>query len=179
MNDLIDQREAVSKDGRFATSGERGHLYVETRPSNSFTTNQIERLVESYFNSGRPIDILYVDYIGIIKLDDKDRYIGLGNAAKSLRAIAGKFNIAVVTGAQTNRDAVNKEVSDMASIGESFAIVQDCDLLISINGNQAELASGVRRIHWAASRNEAERTIQVVGDLEKMQLIQKVIGITA
>lgn len=179
MNDLIDDREKITAAGKLtATSGARGKLYVETRPSNTFSAKQVDALVETYFNTGRPVDLVFVDYIGIMRLDDpKDRYVGLGNAAKQLRATAGRFNVAIVTGAQTNRDAVNKETSGMESIGESFAIVQDCDLLMSINANEAEMAAGVRRIHWAAARNEAACTIEVHGDLERMQLIQRVMGV--
>ncbi len=121
-----------------------------------------------------------MDYIGILRMaDPKDRYMSLGIAAKELRRIGGERNIAMVTGIQTNRGAVNAETAGADSIGESFAVVQDVDLLMSVNANEAEMASGVRRIHWAASRNEATKTISVQGDLETMQIIQRVLGVSA
>ena len=177
MQDLLLERAKVRADVA-AIAATAGKLYIERRPSNSMTTDQIDALVEQYQNKGIHLDMVVVDYIGILRLDDpKDRFVGLGNAAKELRRIAGKYGVAMITGAQTNRDAVGKTVAGMDSIGESFAIVQDCDLLISINATDAELASGVRRIYLAASRNSPDVTIKVHGDLEKMQLIQSILGI--
>jgi len=119
-----------------------------------------------------------VDYVGILRIKPHDdRFVGLGNAGKELRRIAGKYNVAMISGAQTNRDGVGKQVSDMGVIGECFALVQDCDLLLSINANDAELAAGVRRIFFAASRNSAEVTIKVKGDLAKMQIIQEILAV--
>lgn len=181
MENLISKRNDIEAAvNGYAASHATGKFYVEVRPSASLSAMACETIVESYFESGCPLDAVYVDYIGIMKMDNPDdRYTSLGNAAKALRGIAGRFDVSLVTGAQTNRDAVNKETAGMESIGESFAIVQDCDLLMSVNATKEEMAAGIRRIHWAASRNEAEKTITVQGDLEKMQLIQKVAGVTA
>ncbi len=181
MDSLVVAREDIEKEVNLASARPgRGNLYIECRPSNSFSTDQVERLIDSYLNDGHPLDIVFVDYIGILRMaDPKDRYMSLGIAAKELRRIGGERNIAMVTGIQTNRGAVNAETAGADSIGESFAVVQDVDLLMSVNANEAEMASGVRRIHWAASRNEATKTISVQGDLETMQIIQRVLGVSA
>lgn len=178
MSDLITEREAVkvAADGITSSPG-RGSLFIECFPSNTLTMGKLEAIIDGYMSDGIALDAVFVDYIGIMRMPDpKDRYTSLGNTAKDLRRLAGEFDVAMVTAAQTNRGGLNMEVAGMESIGESFAIVQDVDLLISINANDAELASGVRRIHWAASRNEAERTITVRGDLDVMQVIQTVVG---
>ena len=179
MMDLINRRNET-KTAVDAYRGSTGKFWIERRPSNSMTTDQVEACIEGYLNAGHRVDMVVVDYIGILRLKPADdRFVGLGNAAKELRRIAGKFNVAMVTGAQTNRDAVGKQVAGMDSIGESFAIVQDCDLLMSINANEAEMSAGVRRLFIAASRNSPEVTIKVQGDLSKMQMIQKVLEVSA
>jgi replicative DNA helicase len=177
MDALIDQREAVAR--AIATlSGGLGKLYIERRPSASMTTDQVDSLIETYFTTGRPIDVVIVDYVGIMRIKPSDdRFVGLGNAGKELRRIAGKYNVAMISGAQTNRDALSKQIAGQDSMGECYVLVQDCDLLLSINANDAELAAGVRRIFVAASRNSAEVTIKVKGDLSKMQIIQEVLAV--
>ncbi|MDX5370566.1 MAG: AAA family ATPase [Alphaproteobacteria bacterium] len=177
MADILMKRHDIAP--KVAAMGRgSGKYWIERRAANSLTTDGVERIVESYMNSGRKIDLLVVDYLGILRLNPSDdRYVGLGNAVKELRRIAGKFDIAVLTATQTNRDAVGRELVGVNMIGESFAIVQDCDLMISINANDAEMAAGVRRLFFAASRNNPEVTIKVQGDLSKMQMIQTVIGV--
>lgn len=181
MDSLVVGREDVHTEVDLAGRRPgRGNLFIECRPSNSFSTDQVERLIDSYLNDGHSLDVVFVDYIGILKMTDpKDRYMSLGIAAKELRRIGGERNIAMITGVQTNRGGMNMETAGADAIGESFAVVQDLDLLMSVNANEAEMASGVRRIHWAASRNEATKTITVQGDLAQMQLIQRVLGVTA
>lgn len=180
LDQLVDQRDHVSRSVTgMGIAPATGKLYVERRPANTLTTNGVEAIIESYVNSGRPLDMVVVDYIGIMRLTPSDdRFIGLGNASKELRRIAAVHNVAMITGAQTNRDAVGKQLAAMDSIGESFAIVQDCDLLISLNANEAEMTKGVRRIFFAASRNQAEVTIKVQGDLAKMRMIESILEVT-
>lgn len=180
MDALITQADDVARGMiSLGKAPSTGKFYVERRPANSMTTTDLELLVDTYINAGIVLDMVFVDYIGIMRLlPNDDRFVGLGNATKELRRIAGVYNVAMVTGAQTNRDAVGKQVAGMESIGESFAIVQDCDLLLSLNANDAEMAMGVRRIYLAASRNSPEVTIKVQGDLAKMQMVQKVIEVS-
>lgn len=178
MGDLITNRSHVSSLVSGMAAGP-GKFYIERYPSATLTTDGIDALIQYYIDSGRPLDGVVVDYIGILRLKTPDdRFVGLGIAAKELRRIAGKYDIAMIAPAQTNRDAVGKQTSGMDSIGESFAIVQDCDILLSINATDQEMAHGVRRIAVAAGRNQADFTIKVQGDLDKMRLIENVLEVT-
>lgn len=181
MDNLIDHRDHIVKllESR-RLAGIEGKFWIERRPANTFSTDDLDALIEAYFDTGRALDGYIVDYLGIMRLlggSDK-RFDGLALAGKELRRIAGKYDIAGVTAAQTNRDAVGKQLASMDLIGECFAIVQDCDLLISVNANESELAAGVRRLYWAASRNSPEVTIKVEGNMSKMRPVDRVIEVT-
>jgi replicative DNA helicase len=177
LADLIDKRDDVAtKVGQAALGA--GKLWIERRPANSFSTNDLEILLEDYFNNGREIDMLVVDYLGIMRLfPSDDRFIGMGNATKELRRLAGIYDIAIVTPTQSNRDGFSKALMTASDIGESFAVVQDCDLLITINADQNELSAGVRRLYFAASRNQQEVTIKIQGSMSKMRMIEKVLDV--
>lgn len=177
MNDLVDQRDQVDAEIAKLAKGP-GRIFVEARPANSFSTDQVDSLIESYINDGIALDMVVVDYIGILRLSTPDdRFVGLGTATKELRRIAGKYNIAILAPAQTNRDALAKSIAGMDSIGESFQVVQDCDLLLSINADAQMLAAGVRLINFAASRNQAEVTFRVKGDLARMRMVESVLSV--
>lgn len=179
MGDLIGKRDDVAlKVSGFAGMPGMGKLWLERRPANTLTAKAIEATIQSYLNAGHKLDAVFVDYLGIMKLDTPDnRYLGLGMATKELRRIGQEYNLAMVSALQTNREGLGKTVAGQDSVAESYMAVQDADLVISINANEAELAEGVRRLHWAASRNTAEATIKVQGDLDKMQPIQTILEI--
>lgn len=177
MSSLISDRARVATAVAAAGRGP-GKLWLERYPSATLTTDGIDALIQYYLDSGKKLDAVVVDYIGILRLKvPDDRFVGLGIAAKELRRIAGKYDLAMVAPAQTNRDAVGKSTAGMEHIGESFSIAQDCDLLLSINATDQEMAHGVRRIAVAASRNQAEFWVKVQGDLGKMKMIESVLEV--
>jgi replicative DNA helicase len=159
-----------------AASPRRGDLWLMRRPGNSLTTAGLESIIERHIGQGRKLDAVVVDYMGIMKTRPEYRYEDLGHIAKELRRIADVHDVAMLSGYQTNRDGLAKQVSGAEHMGDSFTPAQDCDLMISINADEAELRAGVRRLHWVLARNEAQVTLKVQGDLAKARLIESVIG---
>lgn len=171
LDDILRERAAVAaRIKHLASQPGMGKIWVETRSSNSFSSKDLEILLDGYLAAGLKLDGVIVDYLGIMRLNPSDdRFVGMGNAAKELRRIAGKFNVAMLAGAQSNRSSVDKSVISMEFMGESFAVVQDCDLLLAIG--MVKNAPRKRVINTAAVRNGANWVMQVEGDLSRMSVV--------
>lgn len=177
MTDLLASRDAIASQVNGLTK--LGKFFVERYPANTLTTDATDALVGRYFDRGIKLDGVVVDYLGIMRVTPADdRYIGLGNATKELRRIAGKYDVAMLSPIQTNRDGVGKANAGMDKVGESFAIVQDCDLLLALNATDQEIAAGVRRLTVAASRNTGGFTMKVKSNMEVMRIVEDVLDVT-
>lgn len=153
-----------------------GSLFVIRRPTNTLTPGGLEAIIDRHLGLGRKLDVVFVDYIGIMKTRSDHRYEDLGYLTKELRRIGGEYDIAMVSGYQTNRDGLGASTAGIEHMSESFAPAMDADLVLSINADDAEMKAGVRRIHWAAGRNEPQLTLKVQSDLAKGRLIDSIIG---
>lgn len=175
MGNAADVEAAVNA---MAAAPGRGQFWFVQRPTNTLTPAGLEAILDRMADEGKVPDVVYVDYLGIMKTRPEHRYEDLGHSAKELRRIGGERDIAMVSGYQTNRDGLAKQVSTAADMGDSFLPAQDCDLMLSLNADEAELRMGVRRIHWALVRNGPAVTVKVQSDLSRGRLIDSVIGVT-
>jgi len=90
---------------RFKTTG---NLFIKDYPSGSFSALMLDSLLDSYENEkGIVFDIVYLDYIGIMKSDLLSPSAGLYSYVKSIteevRAIATKRQIPIISASQLNR----------------------------------------------------------------------------
>lgn len=90
---------------RFKTNGK---LFVKDYPAGSFSPLMLDSLLDSYKNEkGIEFDIVYLDYLGIMKSDLLSPSAGLYSYIKSIteetRAIATKRQIPIVSANQLNR----------------------------------------------------------------------------
>ena len=178
MDDLMDQAAAAESYVKsVAAAPTTGKLWLTRRPANTLTPAGLEGIIERHFDQGLRLDAVFVDYMGIMKTRSEYRYEDLGHISKELRRIAEVYDVAMISGYQTNRDGLAKQVSGAENMGDSFQPAQDCDLMLSLNADEAELRAGVRRITWALSRNEASCTIKVQSNMAVGRLIESIIGI--
>lgn len=178
MDDLLAQAAAAEAYVKgIAAAPTTGKLWMAYRPSNTLTPAGLEAIVERHLDQGLPLDGIIVDYMGIMRTRSEHRYEDLGHIAKDLRRIAQVYDKAMISGYQTNRGGMGKQVSGAEDMGDSFQPAQDCDLMLSINADEAELRAGVRRINWALVRNGPEITIKVQSNMAVGRLIESIIGI--
>ncbi|MCL2007738.1 MAG: replicative DNA helicase [Treponema sp.] len=80
------------------------------------------------------IEILFIDYIGLISEDKRDqkRYEFVSQVSRALKGLARELNIPVVALSQLRREA-EKEKPGLADIRESGSIEQDADMVMFIN----------------------------------------------
>jgi len=108
------QREFITKDmiinkyNKLKMSGKCGTLYVKDYPNGTFTPLMLDALLDSYkIEKNIEFDIVYLDYLGIMKSDILSPAAGLYSYIKSIveetRAIAKKREIPIISASQLNR----------------------------------------------------------------------------
>ena len=93
-------RRTLSKDiiaayNKMKLDGNNGKLFVKDYPAGSFSSLMLEQLIDSYkIEKNVTIDIVFVDYLGIMKSDRVSPGVGLYSYIKSigeeLRSVAQK-----------------------------------------------------------------------------------------
>lgn len=154
-------------------------LIIHDFPSGTLKVSQLRRLIERYRHMGLVFDLIVVDYAdimapervsGVPREDSRQIWI-------DLRAIAQVENAAVLTATQTNRDGAKASVATATDVAEDYNKIRTADLVISGNASEGEIAAGKARLHFAASRNQKEITLEIEQDREKMRFLKKVIGV--
>jgi hypothetical protein len=124
------------------TSGTCGKFYVKDYPSGSFSPLMLEALVESYkIEKGVKFDIVFVDYLGIMKSDLLSPSAGLYSYIKSIaeetRASAKKMDVPIVSASQLNRSATNNvDEADNSNVSDSMGTVMTADFLMFLLQNE-------------------------------------------
>ncbi len=141
-------RPAVTKEmilsayQKMKTSGTCGKFFVKDYPSGSFSPLMLEALVESYrIEKGVEFDIVFVDYLGIMKSDLLSPSAGLYSYIKSIaeetRASAKKLDVPIVSASQLNRSATNNvDEADNSNVSDSMGTVMTADFLMFLLQNE-------------------------------------------
>ena len=141
-------RPAVTKEmslsayNSMKTSGTCGKFFVKDYPSGSFSPLMLEALVESYrIEKNVEFDIVFVDYLGIMKSDLLSPSAGLYSYIKSIaeetRASAKKLDVPIVSASQLNRSATNNiDEADNSNVSDSMGTVMTADFLMFLLQNE-------------------------------------------
>lgn len=132
---VILKEHVISAYNRLKLSGECGKLFIKDYPSGEFTALMLEQLVESYkLEKGIEFDIIFIDYLGIMKSDRVPYSVGLYAYIKSIgeevRASAKKLFVPIVSASQLNRGAVNAENADNSNVSDSIGTVMTADFML-------------------------------------------------
>jgi len=126
----------VSAYNRIKTNGKCGKLYIKDYPAGAFSALMLEQLVESYrIEKDITFDLIFVDYIGIMKSDILSPSAGLYSYIKSIgeevRASAKKMCLPIVSASQLNRQAVNNtDSADNSNVSDSIGTVMTADFML-------------------------------------------------
>lgn len=112
-----------------------GTFYAKDFPSLSFSSLQLESLLEAYKNEkGLEFDVIFVDYLGIMKSDLLSPSVGLYSYVKSiaeeLRAVAVRNEKVVISASQLQRQTTNNLEADNSNISDSFGTIMTADFLL-------------------------------------------------
>lgn len=99
----------------------------------SSTMPQI-RAVARLENAKSKLDLLVVDYLGLIEQDGQrtERYLHISRCSRALKALAKELDIPVIVACQVNRDAEGQRPT-LANLRESGAIEQDADVVLFLH----------------------------------------------
>jgi len=179
FSEVADRAEEVH-DAVNAAMGKGGIFKLHEYPSGSMTPQDLNRLISRYHAMGTKFDLVVVDYADLMvptrTMDDviensKRIYI-------DLRGIAQEHDIAMLSATQTNREGMKAAVAKMTDISDDINKARTCDLLISINATADEVTNGIRRLYFAASRNQAaDVTIKIQTALDRGKFIAKILAV--
>lgn len=162
-----------------AAAAKAGVLEILEFPSGSLKSSDIRRILERYKDRGINFDLIVVDYADIMAPERfmDDQIANFRSIYLDLRAIAQKYNVAMLTATQTNRDGAKKDTATMTDVAEDFNKIRTADLVITINANPDEIKAGEARLFFAAMRNsESGFTLRIKQDRSRMKFLTKVIG---
>lgn len=115
---------------------------------------------ESIARWSRPGDVVFVDYMGLMRNAKGQRMVEdwrvAAEISNSLRALTTELGITVFAGAQANRSAGNSHIPDDLNIAQSDAIGQDIDLGIALTRKSKDLPFTVNTVFKARSGSISE-----------------------
>lgn len=138
------ERPALNKETilnqyqKYKMSGTCGRFFVKDYPAGQFSSLGLQDLIQKFqIEKNIKFDVVFVDYLGIMKSDVIAPSAGLYSYLKSigeeLRAVAKICNVPVISASQLNRGAVNKtENVDNSMLSDSLGTAMTSDLILLI-----------------------------------------------
>lgn len=135
------QRPETTKDmilgayEKYKCSGRCGKLFIKEFPAGSFSANMLSTLVQKFENEKEiKFDVIFIDYLGIMKSDIINPNAGLYTYVKSIgeevRAQAVKLQVPIVSASQLNRSSIGKTDGDNSSISDSIGTAMTADFML-------------------------------------------------
>ncbi len=111
------------------------------------------------------VKIIFIDYIGLITIDDnkKEQWEQVSEISKSLKALARELQIPIVALCQVSRDAEGNE-PNLAQLRGSGSIEQDADVVMFLHRDRLKEAVAAQdaKIILAKQRNGATGDIEIM-----------------
>lgn len=117
-----------------------GNLVVKALPTTATVVDIENEIIEVKRTKGFDIDLLVVDYIGIMKPSKRSTSVAAHSLytmgkeiAEQLRDLAKAREIAVVTASQMNRDGYSNKEASMQHVAGSAGLNDTADFMMTIN----------------------------------------------
>lgn len=142
------ERPATTKDqilaeyDRLKISGKCGKLFIKEYPAGSMGACALQDLTDKFYTEKNiKFDIVFIDYLGIMKSDLVSASAGLYSYIKSIgeevRAFAVRNQIPVITASQLNRSSINKiDGVDNSAVSDSYSTSATADLMVMVLQNE-------------------------------------------
>jgi len=136
----------------------RGRLFVKGYPTRTATPTTIRTHLSLLMSRGFIPDMVIVDYADIVKAERRLGEMRHEQAGiyEDLRQLAGEFNVAVWTGSQAPRGALEKESLTLADFAEAFEKAAIIDACAAFCQSASEKIDGICRIVLAGLRNQED-----------------------
>lgn len=156
-----------------------GLLHVWQAATGTLRVPDIELFLEKQKADGVEYDFVVVDYADLLK--PKRRHDQLREESREvyvdLRSIAVRYDLAVLTATQLNRDGSKQMVADSTNVAEDFNKIRIADIIISLNATEDERKNNIARFYIADYRNGRSRiSFKVKQDTERMRFVKDWLG---
>jgi len=132
-----------------------GRVRIKYYPPQYASAKTLTAHIEKLRASGYNPHLIIIDYADLLKSSDRGRdgaYAELGGIYEELRGLSGATSIPIWTATQTNRAAIEHEVIQADSVGDSYKKVQTADFIMSVSRKTKDKLSNTGRIHIVKNR---------------------------
>jgi replicative DNA helicase len=134
-NDL--NAEEVKVLERFVQNASNQKIHIDDTGNINYLylASQIKKmkLKNEMIDKGKPgLDIIFIDYLQLMKLDNENRNIGLGEITRKLKGLSKELDICVVLYSQLNRGVESRggdKRPQLSDLKESGSIEEDSDVV--------------------------------------------------
>ncbi len=134
--------------------GTPGRVRIKYYPPQFASAKTLSAHIEKLRASGFNPNLIIIDYADLLKSgSNRDGlYAELGGIYEELRGLSGETGIPIWTATQTNRAAIDHEVIQADSVGDSYKKVQTADFIMSVSRKTKDKLSNTGRIHIVKNR---------------------------
>jgi hypothetical protein len=131
-----------------------GRVRIKYYPPQFASSKTLSAHIEKLKASGFNPNLIIIDYADLLKSgSNRDGlYAELGGIYEELRGLSGEMAIPIWTATQTNRAAIDHEVIQADSVGDSYKKVQTADFIMSVSRKTKDKLSNTGRIHIVKNR---------------------------
>jgi hypothetical protein len=131
-----------------------GRVRIKYYPPQFASAKTLSAHIEKLKASGFNPNLIIIDYADLLKSgSNRDGlYAELGGIYEELRGLSGEMGIPIWTATQTNRAAIDHEVIQADSVGDSYKKVQTADFIMSVSRKTKDKLSNTGRIHIVKNR---------------------------
>ena len=132
-----------------------GRVRIKYYPPQFASAKTLSAHVEKMRQIGFNPQLIIIDYADLLKSGNGNRdglYAELGGIYEELRGLSGIAKIPIWTATQTNRAAIDHEVIQADSVGDSYKKVQTADFIMSVSRKTKDKLSNTGRIHIVKNR---------------------------
>ena len=134
-----------------------GKIKVKEFPSGKTTLDTIEQHIEQLKTQYEFMpDIIFIDYIDLLKNSARDRLEGTEDIYTSIRGLARELGLPIVTPSQANRTGANSEIIEGSNIAGSYSKLMIGDIVVSLARNRNDKLNGTGRWHVMKNRLGAD-----------------------
>jgi len=131
-----------------------GRVRIKYYPPQFASSKTLSAHIEKLRASGFNPNLIIIDYADLLKSGNSrdGLYAELGGIYEELRGLSGETGIPIWTATQTNRAAIDHEVIQADSVGDSYKKVQTADFIMSVSRKTKDKLSNTGRIHIVKNR---------------------------
>ena len=149
VDKILDYREAVEQRANEIP----GKIKIKEMAAGKTTLDNIEQHIEQLRTQYEfTPDVIFIDYIDLLKNTSKDRLEGTEDVYTSVRGLARELGLPIVTPSQANRSGAKSDIIEGDNIAGSYSKLMIGDIVLSLARNRKDKLEGTGRWHVMKNR---------------------------